>query len=117
MKAAALLEKEGLSITVINARFAKPIDPAIIELFAEGKTVILAEDHSISGGFGAAVIEEALAEANRTNNPAMRAAIGKAVLAGGPDTFIPAAKRPRQLMGDGICILDPGAGLRRPGLL
>jgi 1-deoxy-D-xylulose-5-phosphate synthase len=97
MKAAALLEKEGLSITVINARFAKPIDPAIIELFAEGKTVILAEDHSISGGFGAAVIEEALAEANRTNNPAMRAAIGKAVLAGGPDTFIPAAKRQRQL--------------------
>jgi 1-deoxy-D-xylulose-5-phosphate synthase len=97
MKAAALLEKEGLSITVINARFAKPIDPAIIELFTEGKTVILAEDHSISGGFGAAVIEEALAEANRTNNPAMRAAIGKAVLAGGPDTFIPAAKRQRQL--------------------
>jgi 1-deoxy-D-xylulose-5-phosphate synthase len=97
MKAAALLEKEGLSITVINARFAKPIDPAIIELFAQGKTVILAEDHSISGGFGAAVIEEALAEANRMNNPAMRAAIGKAVLVGGPDTYLPAAKRQRQL--------------------
>jgi 1-deoxy-D-xylulose-5-phosphate synthase len=97
MKAAQLLQAQGLSITVVNARFAKPIDPAIIELFAQGKTVITAEDHSIATGFGAAVIEQALAEAHKNSNAAMRAAIGNAVLVGGPDAFIPAAARRRQL--------------------
>lgn len=97
MKAAALLQDKGISITVVNARFVKPIDAAIIELFAQGKTVLLAEDHSISGGFGSALIEEALAVAQHTGNPAMRSTIGKAVLIGGPDAFVPAAKRQRQL--------------------
>lgn len=97
MKAAQLLETQQLSITVVNARFAKPVDPAIIELFMQGKTVLVAEDHSITGGFGSAVIEEALAQARKINNTVMREAIGKAVLVGGPDAFIPAAARRRQL--------------------
>lgn len=97
VQAAELLQQQGLSVTVINPRFVKPIDPAIIDLFAAGKTVILAEDHSTSAGFGAAVIEQALARARQENNPVLQAAIGRAVLLGGPDAFIPAAKRRRQL--------------------
>ncbi|MCE5185606.1 MAG: 1-deoxy-D-xylulose-5-phosphate synthase [Planctomycetaceae bacterium] len=97
LKAADLLQEQGLSISVINARFAKPIDPALLELFAQGKTVILAEDHGKAAGFGSAVIEEALAAANHRNHAGMCAAIGKAILLGGPDTFVPAAKRSKQL--------------------
>lgn len=95
--AAELLAERGLSVTVINARFAKPIDPALLGLFAQGKTVITAEDHSVTTGFGSALVEEALALADRTDNQTMRESIGKAVLIGGPDTFIPAATRRRQL--------------------
>ncbi len=97
MDAAQMLEAEGISITVINARFAKPVDPAIIELFAQGKTVLLAEDSSIACGFGSAVIEQALQIANESNTQSLHNSIGKAVLLGGPDLFVPAAARNRQL--------------------
>lgn len=97
MDAAALLEAEGISVSVVNARFAKPIDPAIMELFAQNKTVLLAEDNSIAGGFGAAVIEQALQMAAESNRQALYNSINKAVLLGGPDRFIPAASRSKQL--------------------
>lgn len=100
--AADELEKEGISATVVNARFAKPIDAAIIEYFEQGKTVILAEDASITGGFGAAVIEQALQTAQEKDSDAMRSHIGKAVLLGAGDTFIPPAKRQQQLEWMGI---------------
>lgn len=97
MKAATLLEQEGLSITVVNGRFAKPIDPAILTYFEAGKTVIIAEDHTIAGGFGSALIEQALQAAAAQKSDMMHNSIGKAVLLGAPDEFIPAAKRRRQL--------------------
>ncbi len=97
MAAAEQLEKDGLSITVINARFVKPIDESIIELFAQGKTVILAEDNSIACGFGSAVIEQALQTAAQSQDENLRNSIGKAVLLGGPDAFVPAAARDKQL--------------------
>jgi len=96
-KAADLLAEQGLSVTVVNARFAKPIDPALVDLYAQGKTVITAEDHSVATGFGSALVEEALAQADQADNEAMRESIGKTLLLGGPDSFIPAAKRQRQL--------------------
>jgi len=97
MDAAAMLENEGISVSVINARFVKPIDSAIMELFNQNKTVLLVEDNSIACGFGSAVIEQALQIANETSNPDLHNSIGKAVLLGGPDLFIPAASRSRQL--------------------
>jgi 1-deoxy-D-xylulose-5-phosphate synthase len=97
LAAAQMLEKEGISISVVNARFAKPIDPAIIELFAAGKTVLLAEDNALAGGFGSAVIEKALGTAARTTDKNLHNSIGKAVLLGSPDTFVQAAARRRQL--------------------
>ncbi|MHC4855211.1 MAG: 1-deoxy-D-xylulose-5-phosphate synthase [Planctomycetota bacterium] len=97
MDAAAMLEAEGISVTIINARFAKPIDRDIFELFTQNKTVLLAEDNSIACGFGAAVIEQALQMAGESNRKNLYNSIGKAVLLGGPDLFIPAAPRSRQL--------------------
>jgi 1-deoxy-D-xylulose-5-phosphate synthase len=44
---------------VINARFAKPIDTALLELFSQNADVIVTfEDHVIQGGFGSAILEE-----------------------------------------------------------
>ena len=59
LDAARLLrEQDGLAMTVVNARFAQPLDVGTIgEVVREHRTVLLAEDHSVSGGFGAAVLE------------------------------------------------------------
>jgi len=97
MAAAEQLEQDGTSITVVNARFVKPVDEAIIDLFAQGKTVLLAEDNSIACGFGSAVIEQALQTAAQSQDKNLHNSIGKAVLLGSPDTFVPAAARSRQL--------------------
>ena len=58
MKTAAMLENYGLSVAVINARFAKPIDKNLIMKYAQ-KTgcIITTEEHSVQGGFGSAVLE------------------------------------------------------------
>ena len=102
VEAAKILEKDGISVTVVNARFAKPIDPAIIDCFERGKTLIIAEDASVTGGFGSAVIEKALETARTKNSPVMHDSIGRTVLLGGPDSFIRPAKRSRQLEWMGI---------------
>ena len=47
-------------IAVYDARFAKPVDGKLIQsLLQEDIPIITVEDHSIIGGFGAAVLEEA----------------------------------------------------------
>jgi 1-deoxy-D-xylulose-5-phosphate synthase len=102
VKAAQMLQRQGISVTVVNGRFAKPIDPALSAWFESGKTVIIAEDHTIAGGFGSAVIEQALQDAAERKSPLMHNSIGKAVLLGAPDAFIPAAKRKRQLEWMGV---------------
>jgi 1-deoxy-D-xylulose-5-phosphate synthase len=56
---AAKLEGEGVSSAVINARFAKPIDTAMLEFYGRSVDVIVTlEDHVLKGGFGSAVLEE-----------------------------------------------------------
>ena len=58
LEAAVELEKEGLSLAVINARFAKPLDErAILPYAKDGNAVITAEEGVVSGGFGSAVRE------------------------------------------------------------
>jgi 1-deoxy-D-xylulose-5-phosphate synthase len=45
-------------IAVVNARFVKPLDAAMLERFAEaGTPLVTVEDHVLHGGFGAAVAE------------------------------------------------------------
>lgn len=67
LEAAQTLADSGISATVINARFVKPLDTETILPLAEsiGK-VITVEDGVVMGGFGSAVLE-ALAAADVTN--------------------------------------------------
>jgi 1-deoxy-D-xylulose-5-phosphate synthase len=45
-------------VTIVNARFAKPLDEALLlELAREHRRVVTLEEHSLAGGFGAAVAE------------------------------------------------------------
>jgi 1-deoxy-D-xylulose-5-phosphate synthase len=56
---AETLEKEfGVSIGVVNGRFAKPLDVGLLESQAKAAELIVSfEDHVIQGGFGSAIIE------------------------------------------------------------
>lgn len=55
---AALLEQQGYSVTLINARFIKPLDDDCIRTHAaNSKVVCTFEDHSIQGGFTSIVLE------------------------------------------------------------
>jgi 1-deoxy-D-xylulose-5-phosphate synthase len=56
---AAKLEGMGVSSAVINARFTKPVDVAMLEFYARTVDVIVTlEEHVLKGGFGSAVLEE-----------------------------------------------------------
>jgi len=55
---ATLLEESGFSATVVNARFLRPLDEALIHPLARriGRVVTM-EEGALAGGFGAAVLE------------------------------------------------------------
>jgi len=58
MDAAAELEKQGISVKVVNARFIKPLDEKMLhEIFQTNKPVITVEEAVLQGGFGSAVLE------------------------------------------------------------
>ncbi len=58
VKAAELLEKEGISAAVINIHTIKPIDKETILAYAEKcGAVVTAEEHSVIGGLTSAVAE------------------------------------------------------------
>ena len=83
------LKKEGVEVSVINARFAKPVDENIAMFAGQGKTVITIEDHSLAAGFGSAVLE--LAAAKNTN------ITGRIINLGAADEFINVDTRNAQL--------------------
>lgn len=57
------LEKEDLSITIVNVPVVKPIDrQTIVETAKKSKFVITVENHSVMGGLGSAVCEVLAAE-------------------------------------------------------
>jgi 1-deoxy-D-xylulose-5-phosphate synthase len=58
LKAASLLEKQGCSVQVINARFIKPLDTAMINSLLDANIPLLTvEEACLQGGFGSAVLE------------------------------------------------------------
>jgi len=57
-QALAMLAGEGYDIALYDARFAKPVDlPLLRRLTEAGVPILTIEDHSLIGGFGAAVVE------------------------------------------------------------
>ncbi len=57
LKAADDLAARGLSTTVADARFAKPLDAALIERLARAHEVLVTVEEGSSGGFGASVLQ------------------------------------------------------------
>ncbi len=57
MAAAELLQKDGISIKVVNMSTIKPLDRKAVIDAAKTGVIITAEDHNIYGGLGSAVAE------------------------------------------------------------
>lgn len=58
LKAAAILAEHGIDAAVINARFAKPLDEALIVEYARAtRAVVTAEENVAAGGFGEGVLD------------------------------------------------------------
>jgi len=96
LKASKLLAKDKISVDVINARFAAPVDRNIISLLQHGKRLITIEDHSLACGFGSAVLELAAEDSSNSEHPlAIR-------VLGAPKKFIGHNSRNSQLMEAGI---------------
>jgi 1-deoxy-D-xylulose-5-phosphate synthase len=93
LKAAEILTSDNIDITVINARFAKPLDEKIVLLLDQGFSIITLEDHTAACGFGSAVLEAA-AKAG--------AVTSKITVLGIDDEFVKADKRYAQLDACGI---------------
>ena len=65
-RASVILEKVGISVELVNGRFIKPLDTAMIDQLSEKfDSIVTLEDNSVVGGFGAAVAEY-LAQNNRS---------------------------------------------------
>jgi 1-deoxy-D-xylulose-5-phosphate synthase len=85
---------ESKAIDVYDARFAKPVDGELIEqLLTKNIPIITVEDHSIIGGFGSAVLEEA---AKRKLDTSLITILGL------PDRWIGHGSRKEQLAEAGI---------------
>ncbi len=87
--AADLLADDGMPCTVINGRFAKPVDVATLGPAARrARLLVTLEEHAVQGGFGSAVAE-ALIEAGQVLPPTL--------IIGVPDRFVEHGTRPQLL--------------------
>ena len=57
LKAADILSKEGVLVTVVDMPCIKPIDEELIEKIAKSHEIITCEEHNVYGGLGSAVSE------------------------------------------------------------
>jgi 1-deoxy-D-xylulose-5-phosphate synthase len=55
-----MLSTEGLDVSVINARFIRPLDIEMLSrVFEESRFVVTVEEGALAGGFGSAILEAA----------------------------------------------------------
>jgi len=57
LNAAVALEKEGLSVGVVNCRFVKPLDKELVDIVSPSGRVLVVEENIRQGGFGGAILE------------------------------------------------------------
>ncbi|MGA1341933.1 MAG: 1-deoxy-D-xylulose-5-phosphate synthase [Hyphomonas sp.] len=57
LKAASMLSAQGLSTTVADARFARPLDARLIDRLAREHEVLITVEEGAKGGFGSFVLE------------------------------------------------------------
>ncbi|MBK8199750.1 MAG: 1-deoxy-D-xylulose-5-phosphate synthase [Acidobacteria bacterium] len=67
LKAADMLSAQGLSATVADARFARPLDGELVESLAKNHEVLITIEEGARGGFGSFVLEH-LANAGAIDN-------------------------------------------------
>src|SRR3712207_1052769 len=59
IEAADLLAEQGMDVTVADARFAKPLDAALLaQLANEHELLVTVEEGVLAGGFGSGVLEQ-----------------------------------------------------------
>ncbi len=87
VEVAARLGAQGIGVTVVDPRWVKPVDPALVELAREHRLVVNVEDNGVVGGTGTALLQT-LNEA-RVPTPVR--------LHGVPQRFLDHAKRARLL--------------------
>ncbi len=88
LEAVQILQKEGFSGTLVNARFAKPIDNTLFKQIAKTtKLIFTVEDGVSEGGLGSAVVE-------LLGSPVIRL--------GTPTEFLPCGKRDLLLANYGL---------------
>jgi 1-deoxy-D-xylulose-5-phosphate synthase len=93
VQAAELLAAEGIDCSVVNCRFLKPLDTAMLDaLTARHRTLVTVEEGTIVNGFGAY-----LAETLQTTHPETRV-----VALGVPDRLVEQAPRADQLEAFGL---------------
>ena len=56
-KAAEMLEAKGKSVTIADARFAKPLDKALVKKLLKNHDTLITIEEGSNGGFGAYVLE------------------------------------------------------------
>ena len=101
-QAAARLAEGGIEATVVNARFAKPLDAELLRsVAARVPLVVTVEEHSVLGGFGSAVLE-AMAAGGFGGRPVE--------VMGIPDRFI--EHGPRGVLLDGLGLSARGIAAR-----
>jgi 1-deoxy-D-xylulose-5-phosphate synthase len=57
LDAATVLEKEGVSVGVVNCRFVKPLDNGLVDIAASTGRVLVVEENIRQGGLGGAILE------------------------------------------------------------
>ncbi len=88
LDAARALEQNGINMTVVDARFVKPLDEELIlDLASSAKAIITVEENVVAGGFGAGVLE--LLARNRIRKPVLNIGL--------PDKFIEHGPRQKLL--------------------
>ncbi len=72
LKAAALLEERGVSVTLADARFAKPLDRELLHRLARTHKALITIEQGARGGFGAMVLHDLAGEGLLDGNLAVR---------------------------------------------
>jgi len=95
LKVAEELSRDGIDAMVVNARFVKPLDEAMVQQAAQLGRIVTIEEAQLAGGFGSAV-SETLGALGLPPVPHLRIGL--------PDEFVEHGKRSELLQ---LCQLDP----------
>jgi 1-deoxy-D-xylulose-5-phosphate synthase len=110
LAAADLLEQDGISVTVADARFAKPLDTTLIDTLIDRHPALITVEQGSTGGFGALVLHHLAASGQLERGRAIRTMTL-------PDRFIDQASPAQMYDWAGLSrshIRDLALGLARP---